>query len=442
MLYYQLRAFIRSALNNKELWNALLPAGAFLMFNLMFGFYPVLILLGLTIIVAMIGRKIPQLALVFELIISLPAVAYNSTGVAWVYLLVTSIVMVIAVKDYVNKSEYSERNWRIAAIIQLLVAVSFIAPVALLPLLVISSFYLSSKRVIPVMVVVITIILLLNSIGFDNETVSLSGKYSSLQIQEHKIPIAADTTGFVSAAVNALSSMLLKPDINKVGNVFFTNFSEIILNDNYILIVMVWVIPMFIIAFIPGHVKFKYEQTLTSLLIFVVPVALVWTGVISAWLWISAVLTVLIIGFLETFNIKISREEFVMLRAREKKFMMFGLKELTLAGEVNSLDDVGNYDDIKDELKETIITPLHHKHIVEAYGIKPPNGVLLFGPPGTGKTMIMTALAKEIDFAFFYVKSSNLTSPAFGISAKNISRLFKKARQNQPCILFLMRLMQ
>ena len=106
MLYYQVRALIRSALNNKELWNALLPASAFLMFNLMFGFYPVLILLGLTIVVAMIGRKIPQLALVFELIISLPAVAYNSTGVAWVYLLITSIVMVIAVKDYVNKSEY------------------------------------------------------------------------------------------------------------------------------------------------------------------------------------------------------------------------------------------------------------------------------------------------------------------------------------------------
>jgi len=437
MLNYEFIAITISLLKNKRLWNGMLAGTAFLFFNLLFPFYSWPALIGLTILVIIIGYNIPQLAMVLELILSLPAVSYQSPGLAWFYMLSASAILVIVIKDYVNKSEYSERNWRVAAIIQLLVSVSFLTSygvLLILPLFTISSFYLSSKRVIPVMIIILTVTMLLSSLGNVTEVIPLSGNYEMINTNK---PMLESSFNLLQSAINSLSNMFIESySLNDVGGILLNNFIELVFNDTYLIVIILWTLPLFLISYIPGHVRMKYEQTLSSLLIFLIPLEMLSLGTSNFFVWLSAVLSVIIIFILESLGIKISREEEVVLREREKKFMQFGLKELTSTSEVNSLNDVGNYDSIKNELKESVLLPLIHKDLVAAYGIKPTRGLLLFGPPGTGKTLIMTALSKEINYGFFYVRSSSLTSPAFGVSAKNITRLFKVARKNQPCILF------
>ncbi|MEM2137814.1 MAG: AAA family ATPase, partial [Candidatus Anstonellaceae archaeon] len=86
--------------------------------------------------------------------------------------------------------------------------------------------------------------------------------------------------------------------------------------------------------------------------------------------------------------------------------------------------------------REAIIAPIKQKELAYTYGIKPPNGILLFGPPGTGKTLLMKALAKELNVGFYYVKCSDLLSEWYGESEKNLSEVFSIARKKAPCVLF------
>ncbi|EQD52271.1 ATPase, AAA-type, core domain protein, partial [mine drainage metagenome] len=99
--------------------------------------------------------------------------------------------------------------------------------------------------------------------------------------------------------------------------------------------------------------------------------------------------------------------------------------------------DIGNYENTKSELKEAIIAPLEQKGISRAYNIKPLKGIIFFGPPGTGKTMMMRALANEIHANFFYVKGTSIISSYTGESEKILSNVFSVANKNTPCVLFI-----
>ncbi len=97
---------------------------------------------------------------------------------------------------------------------------------------------------------------------------------------------------------------------------------------------------------------------------------------------------------------------------------------------------IGNYDATKKELNDAIIAPLEQRGIARAYNVNPAKGILLFGPPGTGKTMMMRALANEIRAGFFLVKASNLVSAFTGETEKMISNVFAVAKKNSPSVLF------
>lgn len=100
-----------------------------------------------------------------------------------------------------------------------------------------------------------------------------------------------------------------------------------------------------------------------------------------------------------------------------------------------SFDDIIGHDeaikDIKDALKIMTNVDIDNK-----MKVKPPRGILLIGPPGTGKTMIAKAMAHEAGMKFFYVDSSAIIDRFVGMGAKNIRDSFEEARKNQPCILF------
>ena len=101
-----------------------------------------------------------------------------------------------------------------------------------------------------------------------------------------------------------------------------------------------------------------------------------------------------------------------------------------------SWEDVGGLNTIKQELKEAVEWPIKHRESFERLGIKPPRGILLYGPPGTGKTLLAKAVAKESEANFINVKGPSLLSMWVGESEKGIRKIFEKARQVSPCVIF------
>jgi transitional endoplasmic reticulum ATPase len=99
-------------------------------------------------------------------------------------------------------------------------------------------------------------------------------------------------------------------------------------------------------------------------------------------------------------------------------------------------DDIGGLDSVKQQLKEAVEWPLKHPEIFTRMGIRPPRGILLYGAPGTGKTLLAKAVAKETEANFISVKGPELLSKWVGESEKAVREIFKKARQASPTIIF------
>lgn len=102
-----------------------------------------------------------------------------------------------------------------------------------------------------------------------------------------------------------------------------------------------------------------------------------------------------------------------------------------------SWESVGGLSEIKDRLKESVEWPLTKPELFEHFGIKPPRGIVLFGAPGTGKTLLAKAIANEAKANFISIKGPELISKWVGESEKAIREIFKKAKQSSPSIIFL-----
>jgi transitional endoplasmic reticulum ATPase len=99
-------------------------------------------------------------------------------------------------------------------------------------------------------------------------------------------------------------------------------------------------------------------------------------------------------------------------------------------------DSIGGLNPVKQELREVVEWPMKHPEIFERLGIRPSRGVLLYGPPGTGKTLLAKAVARESEANFIQVKGPSLLSMWVGKSEEGMRKVFERARQVAPCIIF------
>jgi len=99
-------------------------------------------------------------------------------------------------------------------------------------------------------------------------------------------------------------------------------------------------------------------------------------------------------------------------------------------------DDVAGVDEAKEELQE-VVTFLKKPEKFTAVGARIPKGVLLVGPPGTGKTMLAKAIAGEAGVPFFSISGSEFVEMFVGVGASRVRDLFKKAKENAPCLIFI-----
>ena len=132
--------------------------------------------------------------------------------------------------------------------------------------------------------------------------------------------------------------------------------------------------------------------------------------------------------------LSVTREDF---QAALKRVQPSAMREVMVQMPDVRWEDLGGLDEAQRKLKEGIELPLKNPEAFRRLGIRPAKGFLLYGPPGTGKTLLAKAVAREAEANFIAIKSSDLLSKWYGESEQQIARLFARARQVAPCIIFI-----
>jgi transitional endoplasmic reticulum ATPase len=133
-------------------------------------------------------------------------------------------------------------------------------------------------------------------------------------------------------------------------------------------------------------------------------------------------------------NLQVYREDFV---AALKRVQPSAMREVMVQVPNIGWADIGGLDEAQLKLQEGVELPLKTPEAFHKLGIRPAKGFLLYGPPGTGKTLLAKAVAKEAEANFISIKSSDLLSKWYGESEQQIARLFARARQVAPCVIFI-----
>jgi transitional endoplasmic reticulum ATPase len=120
-----------------------------------------------------------------------------------------------------------------------------------------------------------------------------------------------------------------------------------------------------------------------------------------------------------------------------KRVQPSALREIMIQVPNVTWEDVGGLASVREQLHDGIELPLRHPEAFRRLGIRPAKGFLLFGPPGTGKTLMAKAVARESNANFIATKSSDLLSKWYGESEQQVSRLFARARQVAPTVIFI-----
>jgi transitional endoplasmic reticulum ATPase len=133
-------------------------------------------------------------------------------------------------------------------------------------------------------------------------------------------------------------------------------------------------------------------------------------------------------------SLSVLREDFV---AALKRVQPSAMREVMVQVPNIGWSDIGGLDEAQRRLREGVELPLKNPEAFHRLGIRPAKGFLLYGPPGTGKTLLAKAVAKEAEANFIAIKSSDLLSKWYGESEQQIARLFARARQVAPCVIFI-----
>ncbi len=434
------KAYLNLLLTNEKPMHALMIFFGSLAVFTSIHFYPI----PMAVIMAMIAGYIayvskPQFGVIAFMLAAMPAFAYQSTEFFWLYLIPFAILL-FKLWDY----------WDMVVSFQLLSFIPFAPfPISLLSgfvyfVFVVSSLYQGSKRTIPLVLIALYLIMLLSGLWQVSSPYfpTRIEMYRTMDALERQQPVSFEEFPLaVKMAISHMTDFKAALNLNDVLSVVWYNSAIMIGNDTYIIQAIILAVVLYIIAWIPGRVRGKFIEVKASLaLLLLIPSYLMFYSFIREPFPLEIPAYILasigLIYLFESQGFRFSRELEIRKKKEEKYFGKFGLQELTLSKGERGLDDIGGYEDVKAELKEALLVPLQKPEIAYAYGLKPPRGILLFGPPGTGKTMLMRAFAKEIDYPFFYVKTSEILSHLYGETEKNLSEVFETARKRAPAILF------
>ncbi|MCX8167138.1 MAG: AAA family ATPase, partial [Candidatus Micrarchaeota archaeon] len=445
----RVKSFARMLSQDDNLRNAILIFLGSLMLLITFPFYPWYLALIVAGIVGYIGYNNPVLGTLASLLIAVPAAAYQHPLYAWL-LLGAFGISAFEVFEF----------WSILSYLEIIVFLPLITelPFSILSgfiylLFAMGSFFVGSVRSRVLVGVGLYFILLLstlwniNSIYFplsnSHELYKVENELSNnrkdaaelLEIPVHLLELPGRL--FSSEAIDGFNLILGKILDNTIA-IFFSDVGFMHLAFHTVL--------FFAIAYLPDSQLFNQlgiknnRQTYASLLLLLIPFYNLFWYVYYGYdllhffvVLLYVAFSVFVIYLLDIKKINLARDLYVR---KKDSARAFGKIHDEMDSSVLSLNDIANYEDVKKELWNAIVLPLESLEISYAYDLKPPKGVLFFGPPGTGKTMMMKALARQLRYNFDYIKASDLLSEWYGESEKNVTRVFEIARKKAPCILF------
>jgi transitional endoplasmic reticulum ATPase len=137
----------------------------------------------------------------------------------------------------------------------------------------------------------------------------------------------------------------------------------------------------------------------------------------------------------EDFSKALKREMLLETKDIQKTFVKTKAKEEKKQG--TGFDQIAGMENLKQQLKEDVIDFLNNPELYKEYGVPMLNGMLLFGPPGCGKTFIAQKFADEVGYNFVMIKPSDLQSKYVNATQENIGKLFKEAEEKAPTIIFI-----
>jgi len=439
-------AMVQMLRTDENIGDALLVALGTLFLLLPFPFYPIYISFALAALSGAIAYKLPPAGTIAGMFFALPAIAYQAPVLAWVFTLVIAATLFEAFE-----------HWSVISFLEIAILAPFAPfPVSLASgflflLLAVAALRFGSRRSFTVSLPAIFIVMLLSTIWLlpTASFITISNDYNGLygpamaELQNSAKP-AVEISEIVPAAAGAFGSLFefdraitpVSDALSKIAD----NAIKLFASDFALVQLAVWAVALFATAMLPAQFEHRYKQAIAASALFLVPIsnlllAQAFKNPVEPMGFAYCALSVGAIAAMEHYGIALSREKQVERREKQKAFGKFGDASLPDAG-ADTLEQVGGYEDVKAELREAIVTPLKKPEFAYAYNIKPPKGVLLFGPPGTGKTMLMRALANELDIGFRYVKCSELLSEWYGESEKNLSEVFTIARKSAPFLLF------
>jgi SpoVK/Ycf46/Vps4 family AAA+-type ATPase len=438
--FYWFKDILKDFVSHKNFPDAL--AAVFTLFSISFAapFFPpyiIFVLAIITFIFAMIHPLFGLMALMFE---SLPMFIYQTPLLGWLFMIFMGVSFIFGFKHY-----------RTITFIYMLSALpfSYLGYFIEIPAFVFTVMVVGTKRgVISAIVAVLLVSIISGFTGIQNYgSIAFNASAAHLAIANNSIvnylvpsKSVPSFANFSSAWSSSLDTFFSLKVTESIINAIY--FSGIVLSSQIINVgaeVLVWVLIVFIMSSYVISSRSRCKGSIASIFSILIPISYVVLSYItkspySLYPFVGFAITPLIFLLLELNDISVIKALDVMKQDFRAKFGE-AFEDLT-TGSNETLDDVADYEETKEELKTAIISPIEHREISGAYGVKPAKGILLFGPPGTGKTLIMRALSNEIRAGFFYVKASSILSPYSGESAQALSRIFATAKKHAPCVLF------
>ena len=434
--------YLKLAERSEGLWNSVLVFLGALSLLSAIPFYPLPFAFFIALVAGAIAFRYPAFGVLLGFLAVLPSLAYQSTILGWLGSLILAIVL-FEMFD----------NWGVIALLEIVCLAPFAAfPLSLFAgfiylLLIWGSLHFGSKKSEIISVTAVLLILLLSSIWLEDNSAYFPITKSlyepgvdALTIDKPAVGMGEVFGAIVPALGNAFNLIAAKDIFPALGKIW-DNFMRLIFMDFGFFQIAVWALALYLVGWIPGNTKNKRAQTIAGAAVLLVPIVYFLISLVLRFsfqpvMFFYAFASFVVVAAMDFAGLKISREKELRAEETMKSYGKLGIEDLRLGAGEQSLDDVGGYEDVKKELRDSIMVPLQEKELAEAYGLKPPSGVLLFGPPGTGKTMMMRALAKELGYGLYYVKTSEILSMWYGESEKNVTEVFANARKKGPAIIF------
>ena len=427
---------------NKNFLDAILILVGFLAIVTALSFYPIALLVVFVVLLFAVTLYNPFIGLIIFMVLSFFPLMYQVPAIAWFYLFIFSAMLI-----------YGYMHYRTIVFLFVLVGLAF-SPLGYfleIPALIFATLIIGFRRSVLVSVLAVLAIVSSSAImGVQNTGFILYNGIAAHQNLGNSIlfkyltpdkPILS-ITNFIAGTGSAFAAFSNGEFIGSISHIFIMFIEPLTMQFIYLVQIAILVAMAFLIEYLAINRRAKYKGAESSLVGAAYPAFYYFVSVAAGMDYnyflpiISFALAPITLFILELYNVKIVKA--LDVRKQDIK-MKFGeaFEDLQTEGVGETFDDISNYEATKKQLTEAVIAPIERRGISRAYNVKPAKGILFFGPPGTGKTMMMRALANELHASIFHVKTSSLISSFAGETEKRISNIFAIAKKHAPCVLFV-----